>query len=450
MKDKIFNWVALQPLTGGMYLGFNNVLGNWAQCIISYKGLDKYTEPKNTEDKTDKRGNCGNEYNLTEYISKVQHKVVFRYEFADAESMFDSLGDNPVISLHGSRLNSFDKRWDLGYAYEQVDIVCAVPVCSGLSMLTTNNVDKERKNNNMIELAKYALKIIKPKIYIFENAPGFMGSKGEKLRSYFEDLAEETGYSISYFKTDTQFHYNCQRRPRTFVMFVQWRNGKKEGNPDFTNWEHETRTLTEMLSEIPKDATYQDSLPIDLYENITTIKYAKETWGDNWKEHFKSDVINELIKDGKINDFDVFCINESLGDTPTHKLFYRMHKHIGHIYDCKKANKGWWSAVPKYYGDLAPAIQSRTLYNTIHPTEDRLLNEREFLTLMGMPYDFEMKGNFMSCGQQIGQNVPVKTAEWIAKEAKRIIENWETIERPEWKKRGRYFNNIEMKEIEMK
>lgn len=49
--------------------------------------------------------------------------------------------------------------------------------------------------------------------------------------------------------------------------------------------------------------------------------------------------------------------------------------------------------------------------------------------MMGHPHDFEMlngKGNI----NKIGQNIPVNTAKFIVSEAIRIVENWDSIERP--------------------
>ena len=67
------------------------------------------------------------------------------------------------------------------------------------------------------------------------------------------------------------------------------------------------------------------------------------------------------------------------------------------------------------------AVQFRSMQSMIHPTEDRLFNIRENLHLMGMPHDFELHGDIASNYMKIGQNVPVKTAEWIVKECLRVL-----------------------------
>lgn len=394
------SWISLQPLTGGMYIGFENIFGCSAKYIISYKGLNDYKEIKN------KRGTCGNEYNLTNYLREVGRDVP-RYEFQ--HNMFDMVDVNNVI-LNPDRFNNNDKE----ISFDNIDVVCAVPVCSGLSLLAaTDNVTKEKKNCNMKFLAEYAIKVIQPKIYVFENAPGFMSDKGDELRMYFEKLAEENRYSITYLKTDTKYHYNCQRRPRTFVIFVKWsENGKYERSPETPIYEDKQMTLEEVFSRIPDDALYMDSLPAPLYENETCINYAKERFGQSWRDWFSGDIIQKLISNNLLDDFENWCrqttsVNKSFAE--------RMVKHINHIKECKANAKGWWASYPHYYKTLSPAVQSRTIYAMIHPTEDRLCSERELLTLMGMPYDFCMCGDFMLDGRKIGQNVPVKTSEWVAR-----------------------------------
>jgi hypothetical protein len=45
----------------------------------------------------------------------------------------------------------------------------------------------------------------------------------------------------------------------------------------------------------------------------------------------------------------------------------------------------------------------------VHPEEDRFLNAREFMHLMGLPYDFEID-DVKNCLNHIAQNVTTNTA----------------------------------------
>lgn len=419
---KKIRWISLQPLTGGMYLGFANAIGCDAECIVSFNGLNA---GKRSEGK---RSKCGNEYNLTCYLEK-HNRHIPRYEFVD-RGMFDDY----IID---------DVKVDGTPDFNDIDIVCAVPVCSGLSMLTTTSSDdKERKNCNMKFLAEYALRKIQPKVYVFENAPGFMSEKNIMLRQYFEQLAKDTGYSVTYFSTDTKLHHNCQRRPRTFVVFTKWSEGKNcQRAPETPLWEDVQYNIREVLSKIPTNATYQDSLPAPMYDNDVYIEYIKEKFGKDWKKYFVGDVMNTIIKLQLTENFREWCMTT---DKVSWVFANRMIRHIDKVCSCLKENHGWWSSTPRYYPTLAPAIQSRTVLSTIHPTEDRLCSERDMLTLMGMPYDFEMQCDFINGGcRQIGQNVPVRTAEWIANVCLYIIEHIDDDREEGYE--SRHYDNIKQK-----
>ena len=52
---------------------------------------------------------------------------------------------------------------------------------------------------------------------------------------------------------------------------------------------------------------------------------------------------------------------------------------------------------------------------------------RENMELMGMPHDFDLAVDDIHAGKiayQLGQNVPLKTAEYMVSEAVRILLNW--------------------------
>ena len=52
-----------------------------------------------------------------------------------------------------------------------------------------------------------------------------------------------------------------------------------------------------------------------------------------------------------------------------------------------------------------------------------IYNMREWLTTMGMPYDFEMQGVPNYFFQKMGQNVPVGTAKFIVEQAVKFVNN---------------------------
>ena len=79
---------------------------------------------------------------------------------------------------------------------------------------------------------------------------------------------------------------------------------------------------------------------------------------------------------------------------------------------------GYWDASPHFFNESFSALIGRNMFNGVHPIEDRYLNIREMLHLMGLPLDFGIEHS----GQvnHIAQNVPVRTAQDMADEVKKF------------------------------
>ena len=73
MKKNI-KWCAIQPLTGGMYLGTEKAIGCKAQFILSYPGFGDPIVNK----KTNELVGGGNEYHLMTYLNKVNRRPEYK------------------------------------------------------------------------------------------------------------------------------------------------------------------------------------------------------------------------------------------------------------------------------------------------------------------------------------------------------------------------------------
>ena len=156
--EKKIKWCAIQPLTGGMYLGTEKVTGCPAEFILSYPGVGDPVIDK----KTGEIAGGGNEYHLMSYLDKVgrrpEYKIFNRQMFQNDNDM------NPEILSSRWTINE-DKPLD----YSDMDLVVAVPVCSGLSTATIGTQEaKDARNCNMLWISKYALRVINPKVYMHE------------------------------------------------------------------------------------------------------------------------------------------------------------------------------------------------------------------------------------------------------------------------------------------
>jgi len=409
---KPLRWAALQPLTGGMYLGAEKAIGNKAEFIISYPGFNAARK--------DKDGNvafAANEYHLCEYLKKKDRMVPY-YQFNRTPFQNDNDLNPTIVQVDGE---------EKPLAFDGLDIVVAVPVCAGLSGATANATaeKKEERNGNMIWLAKFALNTIKPKVYIFENAPRFMSAAGEDVRAELEEIAKAAGYSIGYYKTDTKLHVNCQSRPRTFIYFFRIDDVNRKGCPEL-GFENLPLAICERLDEIPKDATQQVTLRMGKLQQAL-LAYIPTWLGDDWRNKMKSGaMIEEVIRCNKLDEWEQF-IKEGDFDESMKK---QVTKHVAHIKDKMSNGKGFYMCTPVVAQRKGmPSCMFKTMPNVLHYKENRLYTIREWMTVMGFPYDFEMQGDLQKVFQMIGQNVPARTAQFIVSEAVRIVNQWNDIER---------------------
>lgn len=412
MENKEIKYACMQMLTGGMYFAAEAAIGHPAEFMISYPGFDtpKYDKSGNLVD-------AGNEYNLKEYLKKKGRMVPY-YQFDRKPFQLDD-DLNPKILKDGNETHDLPD-------YSNIDLVVAVPVCSGLSSASYGITEETKKsrNANMMYLLKYALNVIKPKVYIFENAPRLMAQSASSVREELESIAKDAGYSIAYYKTDTKLHDNCQKRPRTFIYFFK-HDGNRKSVPKL-NFENKPITVEELMSRIPKDATQQTSLEMESV-CTTMMSYIKSIYGDNWRSKMKTScMIDEIIKFNAVDEWRKHTMEMNIDD----KVKNKASKYAYHILNKLGMGKGFYVFAPIYEKDHSlPAAMFRTIPLTLHFKEDRLYTIREWLTAMGMPYDFEMHGDPKRYYPKIGQNVPVRTAQFIISEAARIIKDWDTVDR---------------------
>ena len=407
MNNEKIRWASIQPLTGGMYLGAEEAIGHPAEFILSYKGLSDVKYDKSGENIVD----AGNEYNLLEYLKK-HNRCPKYYQLHKGMFDMDLENMNPEIYLN-DELSTPN--------YEDLDLVVAVPVCSGLSMVTTATDDtKNARNCNMLWISKYTLSVIKPKIYIFENAPTFMGVRGTELRTQFEEMAMELGYSILYYKTDSNLHHNCQLRPRTFVIF--FKHTKEEAQRPFMfEWEDTRMTIEEFFAQIDNDNLTQNEPVQSSPHNYMVIDFIKRKYGEQWKDIVTGSLMQHCIDKKYLDELIDFIKNVYVGFSDEIKA--KALKYIEHIKYKKSLGLNYFGDDVCLCKNRFPSIQFKSIPNMLHPSGERICSCREYLSLMGMPTDFTLYGG-RSCLNKIGQNVPVKTAKFIVEQAIKHLDVW--------------------------
>lgn len=362
-------WAPLIPLIGGFPLGAEKAIGHKPDHIISYEAFGK------------------NDSHLCEHWSDVPYVQI----------------DNPE---HRSVLNEIE-----GY-----DLMVMTPPCAGLSMLNTGKSADVKgadaaANDWIYESAIYAMHNWRPKVIIGENAPGLYTVRGEAVVERLRKIADDNGYSLSLYKTNTIYHGLPQSRERAFYFF--W---DKQPAP-ILNWYREPYTpFAEWLEQIPSDATQQDL--------VINQRLMDEPYYQFIKAHFKSDDARDLIsetshtahnfimKKNLLNEFVSWC-------EKYHEKGFKIGSHAVEKY---AIGKGVWDSSTHVFTDHMNAVIGRNLQDTIHPYENRSLNVREALHMMGFPHDFILQGGLKSVNH-IAQNVPVNTAACMVHEALAFIKN---------------------------
>ena len=408
--SKQIKWGCIQPLTGGMYIGALKAIGHHAEWILSYDGLDAVTIKDN------EIIGAANEYNLRQWLNKNNGESIPYYQIKNRK-MFD-------MDIHTKEIRiDLSEKENVLPDYYDMDLVVAVPVCSGLSVVTkAANETKESRNCNMQWITYYTLNVIKPKVYVFENAPTLVGDRGDDVRASLEDIAKNAGYSVLYYKTDTVLHHNCQRRPRTFVIFTQWQGEMTEQKPPLFGYEKDSILIPEFFESISKDAPQQT--PVESFiHNYAAIDYNVKNYGENWADEIKDkrNIITYIMKTGKLEDFLKF-VKES--DKYTDEEKAKVERYFKHIFEKTSQGLNYYGEDAWVFKDYFPSVQFRSIPNMIHYTGKRFCTIREYLSLMGMPEDFIIYGDKTNLAK-IGQNVPVNTAKFIVSQVVNILNNWE-------------------------
>lgn len=367
------------PLAGGFALGSMNITGQPPVAITSYSAFE-------ANDKLFRR-----------YLEKKGFDVPYY--------VLDKLTE--------------DGKRDLSKLYKTIDFVQAVPPCSGLSQAAQRKKGTRgtaAPNDWMYESAKFILGDVQPAVYSFENAPTLYTGAGDLVRERLIEIGKEFGYSITFYKTNTLRHGVPQYRPRTYGLFY-----KGEHAPILETYNRPYLNSLDYLKLIPKDAKHQNEYAhaewdISQYE-IT--KYLKHLLGENWRQemvNYRSHITSYdyLTRRNLLDDYLKF--QQSLPDKSD-----MVTKNIKHV--IKNASEGRNARINYrvlgFDKEYIYAVIGEMMCRQVHPSENRLMNIREHMHMMGLPHDYDLEGPKEYV--KITQNVPVKTCEDITTEIIEVI-----------------------------
>jgi site-specific DNA-cytosine methylase len=362
------------PLIGGETIAAMNAFGTPPQQIFTYSPFE------------------ANEAHLRHYL---------RYRGYDVPYVV--LDDHP-----GSK-----RDW---HGLASVSSVCP---CAGLSFLGTNFGEHNESNQWMPRAAEFVLGELKPEVYWGENAPQLAGKVGKPILGKLLSIAREHGYSMSLYRTKSLLHGVPQIRERAFYFF--WKGDRV---PLLDYYDRPYQRIEDLITGITSNLQTEPinrqipSRDDPYYRYLLEVVLGGITHRE-YHDLIDDKVISQAIdvkSDIERRGHDYGMVGEWMGgqgfDREVAKCD-RMRRKLDDGHNIMRRG----TMVPKNY---IGAFVSHYPKMLTHPYEDRYINYREAMTIMGLPSDFELLDPKHSVNH-ICQNVPVRTAEDMATEVREYL-----------------------------
>lgn len=248
-----------------------------------------------------------------------------------------------------------------------------------------------------------------------ENAPRFAGEMGKPIVDKLRVIASAQGYTMSIYRTKSLLHGLSQVRERSFYFF--WKGNQV---PLFNYFDRANKRIEDAIREIPKDLTQHEvtNKKIPSKDDPYYRYVLEELEGGITHQEF----VKKLTKSVDAMDW-----IESKTDYWQVKKWMEANDYPKVATKCEaiatKLAAGGnimrrSSVIPANY---IGAFVGHLPTNLTHPDEDRYITYREAMSLMGLPYDFELLNPSRNLNH-VCQNVPVTTASDMANEIKDALD----------------------------
>lgn len=310
---------------------------------------------------------------------------------------------------------------------KKIDVIIGGPPCQAYSIVGRARMKESVSCDPRNLLYQYYVRFLekfKPKMFVFENVPGLKTAGGGQ---YFQDLKkalDNAGYHIELNELIASDYGVLQNRKR--IIIIGWRKDKRRRYYEYPKFEKITNIylVQNVLDDLPK--TKPDNIiegkgkyrtKTNQYLQMSKIReegfdiltqHETRMHNDRDLEIYKI-AITKWNKEKKR-----LCYKElskEREDLITHKNTHSFTNRFNVI----KANE------PVSHTILAHIAMDGHYY--IHPDINQLrsLSVREAARLQSFPDDFYFEGPRTSQFRQIGNAVPPKMAEQIAKGIKEIL-----------------------------
>lgn len=338
---------------------------------------------------------------------------------------------------------------------DDIDLVIGGFPCQGFSVANTKRSMKDERNF----LYKEMLRVIddkKPKFFVAENVKGILSMKKGKVFDMIKKDFKKLGYNVDARLLNAAEYGVPQARER--VVIIGNRIGVENPYPKPTHWvdskKYESKkglkdpvTVEEtigFLSEVrlsDKPITLENGMVI--YNHMAATNVYDKFWGRKYK--VKQEDICDYLKMWRDKaGYTTKKVDDHFGYKYTAGHWFRKDNHSGSI----PKPSDWWQLKKilgfdnKYDKKVTTMVEkeikfeqslritnwdrpSDTITATspeIHVNRERRLSARECAMLQTFPMDYEFVGSLNVVYRQIGNAVPVKLAEQIAKGIYDVLE----------------------------
>ena len=292
----------------------------------------------------------------------------------------------------------------------RVDVINTVCPCAGLSTLSHGYSEDNHNNRWMVETAKYVLGELRPAVFWGENAPNFAGKVGDKVRNEIRQVGRDNGYTMSVYRTKTLLHGGPQVRNRSFYFF--WRSSK---TPLLGYYSRPHAKIEDVILNA-RGNTQREVINRNTPTSDPFYRFVLEEihGGIGHRQFF------DLMDSLPVRENDVQSYIEKSGYTYEQVSKWMIENEFANLaekcmYKHNKLAAGGsimrrGTIIPKnYIGAFVGHYPSMLT----HPHEDRYINYREAMTIMGLPDNFELLNPSKNVNH-VCQNVPVQTARDMA------------------------------------
>lgn len=311
----------------------------------------------------------------------------------------------------------------------KIDVIIGGPPCQAYSIVGRARMKESVKDDHRNFLYKFYIQFLKrykPTMFVFENVPGLRSAGGGDYYKHLKEALIEAGYHTTEYDMIASDYGVLQSRKRIIIIGIKKsKNQKNFPHIDFDKIKlDENITVNDVLNDLPFALPGEKIEGQDRYEkntnNYLELSNIREQ-GFNILTQHETRPHNK--RDRKIYKEAIIAWNERKERLNYKELSERRPRLCTHKNKTSFTNRFNVIKADQKASHTILAHMAMDGHYYIHPDIKQLrsLSIREAARLQSFPDDFYFEGPRTSIFRQIGNAVPPKMAEQIAKKINEFI-----------------------------